>query len=73
MFLRPKLHVAGSKKEKLATEVDKSGPYIVGGMAEEGWAALPARKTEFCFSNIVFEIAELFLVAILVRNHKKID
>ena len=25
------------------------------------------------FSNIVFDFAELFLVAILVQNHKKID
>ena len=35
-------------------------------------AAAPARKTEFFF-NVVFEFAELFLVAILVQNHKKID
>ena len=35
-------------------------------------AAVPGRKTVF-FSNIVFEFAELFLVAILVQNHKKID
>ena len=33
-------------------------------------AATPARKTHF--TNIVFEFADLFLVAILVENHKKI-
>ena len=43
-----------------------SGPYIAGGAA-------PARKTQFFFSNMVFEFAELFLVAIFVRNHKKIE
>ena len=45
----------------------KPGPYIAVGA--EGTAA-PARKTHF-FSHVVF--AELFLVAILVRNHKKMD
>ena len=30
-------------------------------------------KLFFFFSNIVFEFAEIFLVVILVRNHKKID
>ena len=40
-----------------------------GGGGGGGWVQ---RKTEF-FSNIVFEFAELFLVAILVQNHKKID
>ena len=43
-----------------------------GGGGAEG-AAAPARKTQFFFSNMVFEFAELFLVAILVKNHKKID
>ena len=44
-----------------------------GGGAEE--AAAPARKILFFFffPKIVFEFAELFLVTILVRNHKKID
>ena len=44
-----------------------------GGGGATG-AAAPARKLNF-FSNILFELAELFkfLVAILVRNHKKID
>ena len=42
-----------------------------GGLAAEG-AAAPSRKT-FFFPNMVFEFAELFLVAILVRNHKKIN
>ena len=49
-----------------------SGPYIAGGGA--GGAVAPARKTKcFFFSNIVFEFAGLFLVAILVRNLKKTD
>ena len=38
--------------------------------AEE--AAAPDKKTQF-FLNIVFEFAELFLVAILLRNHTKIN
>ena len=33
----------------------------------------PPGKLNFFFFNIVFEFAELFLVAVLVRNHKKID
>ena len=37
-----------------------------------GGGAVPARRTQF-FLNIAFEFAELFLVAILIRNHKKID
>ena len=44
-----------------------------GGEGEAEGAAAPAGKTEFFFSNIVFEFAELFLVAILDRDHKKID
>ena len=32
----------------------------------------PPKRTPF-FSNIVFEFAKLFLVAVLVRNYKKID
>ena len=36
-------------------------------------AAAPARKTQFSFSDIVFKFAELFLVAMLLRNHTKID
>ena len=43
-----------------------------GGGGELEGAAAPASKTPL-FSNIVFEFAELFHVAILVRNHKKID
>ena len=49
------------------------GPYIAAGEGGGvGGAAAPARKTQL-FSNIVFDFAELFPVAILVRNHKKID
>ena len=36
-------------------------------------ASAPARKTQFLFSFMVFEFVKLFLVALLVRNHKKID
>ena len=47
-----------------------TGPLIPGGgggaEGAEG-AAAPARKTNF-FSNIVFEFAELFLVAILIKK-----
>ena len=46
------------------------GPYIARG--EEG-GQLPPPAKPFFFSNIVFEFAVLFLVAILVRNHKEID
>ena len=35
--------------------------------------ATPARKSEFFFADIVFEFAEQFIAATLVRNHKKID
>ena len=35
-------------------------------------ASAPARKTQFFLSYILFEFVKLFLVAILVRNHKKI-
>ena len=36
---------------------------------------LPPPRTEFklVFQNMMFEFAELFLVAILARNNKKID
>ena len=38
-----------------------AGPYIAQG------------QTRYGCTNIVFEFAELFLVAILLRNHTKID
>ena len=47
------------------------GPYISGG-GGGGAEGVPPGKL-ILFSNIVFEFAELFLVAILVRNHKEID
>ena len=49
------------------------GPYIAEGGVGGRWGSGPRQENSFIFSNIVFEIAELFLVAILVRNHKKID
>ena len=68
MILRPKLHVIGiqfegSKKGnlKLATEVDKSGPYRRGVAGGGGLDSCP-RQRNCIFSNIVFEFAELFLV-----------
>ena len=46
-----------------------SGPYI----ARRQRGQLPPPGKLIFFSNIVFEYAELFLVAILLRNHKKIN
>ena len=42
-----------------------------GGGGQRGQLP-PPEKLNF-FSNIVFKVAELFLVSILVRNHKKIN
>ena len=42
-----------------------------GGGGQRG--QLPPPGKLIFFSNMVFELAELFLRAILVRNHKKID
>ena len=50
------------------------GPYIAGVRGEGGQLPSPGKLIFFFFFfNIVFEFDELFLVAILVRNHKKID
>ena len=48
----------------------KPGPYLAGGGGGGGTrGSCPARKTKcFFFSNIVFDFAGFFLVAILVRN-----
>ena len=43
-----------------------------GGGGGGGGQLSPPGKLNF-FLNIAFEFAELFLVAILIRNHKKID
>ena len=51
---------------------DLDGRAVHSGGA--GGAVAPVRKTKwFFFSNIVFEFAGLFFVAILVRNLKKTD
>ena len=49
--------------------VTPAGPYIAGA----GGAVAPTRKTKCFFSNMVFDFAGIFLVAILVRNLKKTD
>ena len=41
-----------------------------GGGGQRGQLDPPGKL--FFFSNIVFEFAEVFLVAILVRNYKKL-
>ena len=46
-----------------------TGPYIAAGQRGQ----LPPPGKLFFFSDIVFEFAETFLAAILVRNHKEID
>ena len=46
-----------------------AGPYIARGRG----GSCSRQENSIFFSNTVFEFAELFLVAILVRNHKKID
>ena len=48
-----------------------AGPYIAGGQG--GQLPPPGKLNVFFLSNIVFEFAGLFLVAILVRNLKKTD
>ena len=49
-----------------------TGPYIARGQG--GQLPPPGKLNVFFFlSNIVFEFAGLFLVAILVRNLKKTD
>ena len=45
----------------------------MGGGGGGGTAVQLPPAGELIFSNIVFEFAKLFLVAILVRNYKKID
>ena len=56
-----------------------AGPYIVGrgggggGVGRGGGGQLPPPGKLNFVCNIVFEFAELFLVAILVQNHKNID
>ena len=57
------------KVEAFAKQEAISGLYIARGQRGQ---LPPPGKLNF-FPNIVFEFAELFLVAILVRNHKKID
>ena len=43
------------------------------GEGGRGRAGFPHPGELLFFSNIVFEFAKLFLVAILVRNYKKVD
>ena len=49
-----------------------AGSYIAGGRGGRG-GSYPRQENSIFFSNVVFEFAELFLVAILVRNYKQID
>ena len=55
--------------ERTECNLTEPGPYIARGQRGQ---LPPPGKLNF-FSNIVFEFAELFLVAILLRNHTKID
>ena len=65
---RPSLAPGGGKMRDPGNEVDLHIFRAAHSGGEGG------RKTEFLFlTKYVIEFAELFLVAILVRNHKKID
>ena len=61
--------MASETGQYLFTRAVQSGGEGGGGQMGQ----LPPPGKLIYFSNIVFEIAELFLVAILVRNQKKID
>ena len=59
--------MASSNHCRVQFDASTAGPYIAGGGGGGG------NKIFFFLSNIVFEFAAIFLVAILVRNLKKTD
>ena len=57
----------------LVSRIPRRAVHSGGGGGGGRGGSCPRQENPIFFPNIVLELAELFLVAILVRNHKKID